>query len=60
MHGYIYTYLDMIYMVVTLPKVGYDKKHGMLISNNKGFEEFDREMYLACVGSRGYLYLILR
>jgi hypothetical protein len=25
MHGYIYIYLDMIYMVITLPKAGYDK-----------------------------------
>jgi hypothetical protein len=24
MHGYIYIYLDMIYMVITLPKAGYD------------------------------------
>jgi hypothetical protein len=24
MHGYIYIYLDMIYVVITLPKAGYD------------------------------------
>jgi hypothetical protein len=31
MHGYIYIYLDMIYMVITLPKAGYD--------NNKLYEK---------------------
>jgi hypothetical protein len=32
MHGYIYIYLDMIYVVITLPKAGYDiwKQFGML------------------------------
>jgi hypothetical protein len=24
MHGYVYIYLDIIYMVITLPKAGYD------------------------------------
>ena len=30
MHGYIYIYLDMIYMVITLPKAGYDIENKLL------------------------------
>jgi hypothetical protein len=43
MHGYIYIYLDMIYMVITLPKAGYDISYLWLVLDRCEVECGDKE-----------------